>query len=185
MDNFESKLGNYGLDEQTAEQIKHSKQINYSFKDLSWRIMVNKSFYLVSSRNWRGLSLLRKSTMCTHNFQMTPNWQARGKEKEGNELILSMAKLPCRGTLRGWKNGLPEVSWWNSHRLILNLADLNLGRQKFPCNITSWGLTGWAAALLRKTWHQRPEGSWAVTGAQTGGWDEWLSTFSHRTLGCI
>lgn len=57
MDNFEFKLENYGLDEQTAEQINHSKQINYSFEDLPWGIMVNKSFYLVVTKNCKGLSL--------------------------------------------------------------------------------------------------------------------------------
>lgn len=96
MDNFVSKLENYGLDKQTAEQIKHS------LEDLSWRIIVDKSFSTQWSPKTGGISLYKQyekgNNVYTHRFQMTPNWEARGKEKEGNQLILSMARLLCRGT---------------------------------------------------------------------------------------
>lgn len=45
MDNFASKLENYGVYEQTAEWVKHS------LEDLFWRIMVNVFFYRVITKN--------------------------------------------------------------------------------------------------------------------------------------
>lgn len=107
---------------------------------------------------------MEKVRVCTHHFQMMPNWQARGKEKEGNQLILTVARLPCRGTWRGWKSGLPvsklmkftqtdtkSFCWVGRNSLAMSQAGAWLAGQQL-----CWEEPG-------VLWHQRPEGSWAVT----------------------